>query len=137
MTNTMWGGRFANSPSDIMEDINASIDFDKRLWPHDIEASKAHVAMLEATKVPPGGNAVDFILAGETAIDGRLPTGTDGGRFGFGSTSSSNVSDAIYEAVIQMRKEAGERQLPKADAGVIIGMQGPMASSAAIVLRRL
>jgi argininosuccinate lyase len=51
MTNTMWGGRFANSPSDIMEDINASIDFDKRLWRHDIEASKAHVAMLEATGI--------------------------------------------------------------------------------------
>jgi argininosuccinate lyase len=51
MTNTMWGGRFASSPSDIMEDINASIDFDKRLWRHDIEASKAHVAMLEATGI--------------------------------------------------------------------------------------
>ena len=51
MTNTMWGGRFASSPSEIMEDINASIDFDKRLWRHDIEASKAHVAMLEATGI--------------------------------------------------------------------------------------
>ena len=51
MTNTMWGGRFAASPSDIMEDINASIDFDKRLWRHDIEASKAHVAMLAATGI--------------------------------------------------------------------------------------
>ncbi|MEM9591365.1 MAG: argininosuccinate lyase [Pseudomonadota bacterium] len=51
MTNKMWGGRFASSPSDIMEEINASIDFDKRLWRHDIEASKAHVAMLEATGI--------------------------------------------------------------------------------------
>ncbi|MDJ0513178.1 MAG: argininosuccinate lyase [Methyloceanibacter sp.] len=51
MTNTMWGGRFASSPSDIMEEINASIDFDKRLWRHDIEASKAHVTMLEATGI--------------------------------------------------------------------------------------
>ena len=49
MTNTMWGGRFAASPSEIMEEINASIDCDKRLWRHDIEASKAHVAMLAAT----------------------------------------------------------------------------------------
>ena len=30
MTNTMWGGRFAASPAAIMEEINASIDFDKR-----------------------------------------------------------------------------------------------------------
>jgi argininosuccinate lyase len=51
MTNTMWGGRFAASPAEIMEEINASIDFDKRLWRHDILASKAHVAMLAATGI--------------------------------------------------------------------------------------
>jgi len=28
MTNIMWGGRFAASPAEVMEDINASIDFD-------------------------------------------------------------------------------------------------------------
>ncbi|WJY20064.1 argininosuccinate lyase [Alteriqipengyuania flavescens] len=42
----MWGGRFAGGPSAIMREINASIPFDKRLWREDIEASKAHVAML-------------------------------------------------------------------------------------------
>ncbi len=57
MTNTMWGGRFAASPSEIMEEINASIDFDKRLWWHDIEASKAHVAMLAATGIVSSGEA--------------------------------------------------------------------------------
>ncbi len=51
MTNTMWGGRFAASPAEIMEEINASVDFDKRLWRHDIQASKAHVAMLAATGI--------------------------------------------------------------------------------------
>jgi argininosuccinate lyase len=51
MTNTMWGGRFANKPAAIMEEINASIDFDKRLWRHDILASKAHVAMLAKTGI--------------------------------------------------------------------------------------
>ncbi|MDP4574616.1 argininosuccinate lyase [Qipengyuania sp. G39] len=44
----MWGGRFAQGPSAIMREINASIPFDKALWRHDIEASKAHVAMLGA-----------------------------------------------------------------------------------------
>jgi len=42
----MWGGRFSVSPAEIMEEINASIDFDKALAPHDIRASKAHAAML-------------------------------------------------------------------------------------------
>ncbi len=36
MANTMWGGRFAASPDAIMEKINASIDFDRRLYAHDI-----------------------------------------------------------------------------------------------------
>jgi len=44
----MWGGRFAEGPSAIMREINASIPFDKALWRHDIAASKAHVAMLGA-----------------------------------------------------------------------------------------
>ena len=51
MTNTMWGSRFAASPAEIMEEINASIGFDKRLWRHDIQASKVHVAMLGATGI--------------------------------------------------------------------------------------
>ncbi|MGZ5852140.1 MAG: lyase family protein, partial [Hyphomicrobium sp.] len=42
----MWGGRFMASPAEIMEEINASIGFDKRLAPQDIAASKAHAAML-------------------------------------------------------------------------------------------
>ena len=44
----MWGGRFAEGPSAIMREINASIPFDKALWRQDIAASKAHVAMLAA-----------------------------------------------------------------------------------------
>ena len=44
--NRMWGGRFMASPAEIMEEINASIGFDKRLAPQDIAASKAHAAML-------------------------------------------------------------------------------------------
>jgi argininosuccinate lyase len=46
MSNKMWGGRFASSPDAVMEEINASIDFDRRLYRQDIAASKAHAAML-------------------------------------------------------------------------------------------
>ena len=45
-SNTMWGGRFAEGPSAIMREINASIPFDKALWREDIAGSRAHVAML-------------------------------------------------------------------------------------------
>ncbi|GGD32521.1 argininosuccinate lyase [Aureimonas glaciei] len=44
--NEMWGGRFAARPDAIMQEINASIDFDKRLFHEDIDGSKAHAAML-------------------------------------------------------------------------------------------
>jgi len=42
----MWGGRFASGPDAIMEEINASIDFDRHLYRQDIAASKAHADML-------------------------------------------------------------------------------------------
>jgi len=46
MSNKMWGGRFGSGPDRLMEDINASIDFDRRLYRQDIAASKAHAEML-------------------------------------------------------------------------------------------
>ena len=51
MSNAMWGGRFTSSPDSIMEEINASIDFDQRLAAQDIAGSKAHAAMLAATGI--------------------------------------------------------------------------------------
>ncbi|MCC1491143.1 argininosuccinate lyase [Cognatishimia sp. F0-27] len=47
-SNQMWGGRFAAGPDAIMEAINASIGFDKRLAAQDIAGSRAHAAMLAA-----------------------------------------------------------------------------------------
>jgi argininosuccinate lyase len=75
MTNTIWGGRFAASPAEIMEEINASIDFDKRLWRHDILASKAHVAMLGATGILTKKEA-DQIAGGLDKILGEIEAGT-------------------------------------------------------------
>ena len=46
MSKRMWGGRFAEEPNVILEEINASIDFDQHLYAHDIAGSKAHASML-------------------------------------------------------------------------------------------
>ncbi|HTT83580.1 MAG TPA: argininosuccinate lyase [Rhizomicrobium sp.] len=46
--NEMWGGRFAGGPAALMEEINASIAFDKRLAQEDIAGSRAHAEMLVA-----------------------------------------------------------------------------------------
>ncbi len=66
-TNAMWGGRFADGPSAIMREINASIPFDKALWRQDIAASKAHVAMLGATGIVSQEDAA-AIAAGLEAV---------------------------------------------------------------------
>ena len=47
-SNAMWGGRFASGPDAIMEAINASIGFDKRMARQDIDGSRAHANMLAA-----------------------------------------------------------------------------------------
>ena len=47
----MWGGHFDSGPAPLMEQINASIGFDKRLHAHDIAGSMAHVRMLAACSI--------------------------------------------------------------------------------------
>jgi len=51
MSNKMWGGRFSSGPDAIMENINVSIEFDKRLYAQDILGSKVHCQMLAATGI--------------------------------------------------------------------------------------
>ncbi|MEM7652887.1 MAG: argininosuccinate lyase [Pseudomonadota bacterium] len=54
----MWGGRFAAGPAAVMEAINVSIDFDKRLYNEDIDGSLAHSAMLVSRGIlTPGDGA--------------------------------------------------------------------------------
>ncbi|MDO8534282.1 MAG: argininosuccinate lyase [Xanthobacteraceae bacterium] len=69
MSKRMWGGRFSQEPDAILEEINASIDFDRHLYAQDIAASKAHASMLakqgiigaeDAKKITQG---LDTILA--------------------------------------------------------------------------
>ena len=74
MTNKMWGGRFASGPADIMEEINASIDFDKRLFAQDIAGSKAHCKMLAETDIISGEDA-DTILQGLDTIASEIESG--------------------------------------------------------------
>lgn len=72
----IWGGRFDGGPSALMEEINASIGFDRRLIRQDIRASQAHARMLATRGIISQADA-DAILAGlETVLveadDGRL-----------------------------------------------------------------
>ncbi|MGZ8311314.1 MAG: argininosuccinate lyase [Allosphingosinicella sp.] len=69
----MWGGRFAEGPSALMREINASISFDKRLWRQDIAASRAHVAMLGALGIV-GQEDCDAIEEGLDRIEDEYAT---------------------------------------------------------------
>ncbi|MDJ1006500.1 MAG: argininosuccinate lyase [Paracoccaceae bacterium] len=77
-SNTMWGGRFADGPDAIMEAINASIGFDKRLAREDIEGSQAHAAMLAATGILSDNDAA-AIREGLLTVLSEI----EGGTFGF------------------------------------------------------
>jgi argininosuccinate lyase len=75
VTNKLWGGRFATGPSAVMERINASIDFDKRLAAQDIAGSKAHCAMLAAQGIIAETDAA-AILDGLDRVAKEIEDGT-------------------------------------------------------------
>jgi argininosuccinate lyase len=66
--NRMWGGRFKALPAEIMEEINASIGFDKRLAPQDIRASKAHASMLAAQGIITKADAREILKGLEQVL---------------------------------------------------------------------
>ncbi|MEC3860888.1 argininosuccinate lyase [Mesobacterium sp. TK19101] len=74
-SNQMWGGRFAAGPDAIMEAINASIGFDKRMATQDIAGSRAHAAMLAAQGIITPSDA-DAIREGLLTVLSEIEAGT-------------------------------------------------------------
>jgi argininosuccinate lyase len=74
-SNAMWGGRFAEGPDAIMEAINASIGFDRRLARQDVEGSRAHAAMLAATGIVSDSDA-EAIREGLLTVLSEIEAGT-------------------------------------------------------------
>ena len=72
--NSLWGGRFQGSMSDIMEKINASIDFDKVLYRQDIQGSMAHCTMLVAKNIISAEDG-EAILDGLRQIEKEIESG--------------------------------------------------------------
>ncbi|MFL2770060.1 MAG: argininosuccinate lyase [Rhodospirillaceae bacterium] len=75
MTSRIWGGRFSGAPSNIMEAINISINFDQRLAKQDIRGSRAHCAMLVAQGILAKDDGT-AIMAGLTKIEKDIDAGT-------------------------------------------------------------
>ncbi len=74
----IWGGRFTGGPTEIMERINSSINFDKRLFAQDIEGSKAHAAMLVARGIITAQDGKDI----QDGLD-KVRAEIEEGRFDF------------------------------------------------------
>ena len=75
MTNKMWGGRFKSGPDAIMQEINASVGFDKRLYAQDIAGSKAHAAMLAQQGIISKSDAKE-ITRGLDQVQAEVESGT-------------------------------------------------------------
>ena len=70
----MWGGRFSDRPADIMEQINASIGVDYRLWRQDLALSMAHAEMLGRQGIIAKDEA-KVLIDGLKAIEGEIAAG--------------------------------------------------------------
>ncbi|TMJ38747.1 MAG: argininosuccinate lyase [Alphaproteobacteria bacterium] len=95
MTNKMWGGRFGSGPDAIMEEINASIGFDRRLYAQDIKGSLAHARMLAEQGIISKSDAAD-IKRGLEKVQAEI----DGGAFTF-----SRALEDIHMNVEQRLKD--------------------------------
>jgi argininosuccinate lyase len=101
--NAQWGGRFAAGPSAVMQEINASIGFDRRLWRQDIQGSMAHAAMLAKVGV--------ISTQDEQAIRGGLASiahEIETGRFPF-DAALEDIHMNIEARLTERIGEAGRR----------------------------
>ncbi|MGZ8634204.1 MAG: lyase family protein, partial [Solirubrobacteraceae bacterium] len=67
--------RFREPQDPAFQALNASIGFDRRLWPHDIAQSRAHARMLAAQGIVSARDR-DALLAGLDAVEAELRAGT-------------------------------------------------------------
>jgi argininosuccinate lyase len=95
--NSMWGGRFAAGPDAIMEAINASIGFDRRLAAQDIAGSRAHAAMLASQSIITSADAAQ-IDAGLLTVLSEI----EAGSFAFSAALEDihmNVENRLRELI--------------------------------------
>ena len=71
----IWGGRFSDKPAELMQAINVSIGFDRRLAAQDLAGSRAHAAMLQKTGIITSADA-EAILGGLETIGQEIAAGS-------------------------------------------------------------
>ncbi len=71
---SLWGGRFAENPAELLQKYSESVSFDWRLYRHDIRGSIAHARMLQKIKVLTAGE-FKAIEAGLLQIEKEISEG--------------------------------------------------------------
>lgn len=90
---------------------------------------------LEAAGLCRIGEAGLLTEEGYTELDGDLPVNPSGGGLGVGHLLDASGLARVLEVVLQLRGEAGKRQLPDVETGLALGWRGlPTSSGAAVVL---
>jgi acetyl-CoA acetyltransferase len=82
------------------------------------------------------GEQAELYAGGQTRIDGRLPVNTDGGCIGNGEPVGASGLRQVHEVVLQLRGEAGARQVPGSPAVGFTHVYGAPGVSACAVLSR-
>jgi acetyl-CoA C-acetyltransferase len=76
--------------------------------------SGAEIMHMAETGLCADGEQEEMLAAGDTEIGGRLPINTDGGLIANGEPIGASGMRQVYETVLQLRGDAGERQVPGA-----------------------
>jgi acetyl-CoA acetyltransferase len=82
------------------------------------------------------GEQERMIADGETEISGRLPVNTDGGLIGNGEPIGASGLRQVHELVLQLRGQAGARQVPGEPAVAYAHLYGAPGVSAVTILSR-
>lgn len=95
MSEKLWGGRFSQSTDRLVEKLNASIDFDKRLYDSDIEGSMAHLRMMANEGIITSDEA-DILIAGLEKVKDKI------------SANKMTFSDSLEDIHMHVEDELGK-----------------------------
>lgn len=89
---------------------------------------------LEALGLVARGEAADLVESGFTGSDGELPVNASGGSLGLGDLLEANGLARSLEVVLQLRGQAGRRQLDSVHTGLAQSWRGVPSASAAVAV---
>jgi acetyl-CoA acetyltransferase len=98
--------------------------------------SGAEIMHMAETGLCKHGEQEGMIQSGETEIGGSMPINTDGGCIANGEPIGASGLRQVYESVLQLRGDAGDRQVPGSPATAFTHVYGAPGISACTVLSR-